>query len=199
MADTLESMGTTSKTSGGSIMNRMVRAARLESALYEEVEADRTATSQAATAVVIVAVAGAIGSAVAAATSGTGGGVVGPAIWSIISALFVWVVWSYLTFFIGTKVFGGTATPGEMLRTLGFATSPGVLNVLAFVPVLGPLVVFITAIWSLVAGVVAVRQALDVDTTKAVLTALIAGLVAFVPIIVLTGIVLAIFASIFGG
>jgi len=192
-------MGPVSTTTGGSLINRMIRAARLDVSLYEEVEADKTATSQAATAVAIVAVAGAIGGALQAAMSDTGGNIIGSVIWGLLSALFMWVVWSYLTYFIGTKMFGGTATPGEMLRTLGFASTPGIFNVLVFIPVLGPLVVFITMIWSLVAGVIAVRQALDFDTGKAILTAVIAGLIAFLPIFILGGIVLAFIAGALAG
>jgi len=195
----VDTMGPVSTTTGGSLINRMIRAARLDVSLYEEVEADKTATSQAATAVAIVAVAGAIGGALQAAMSDTGGNIIGSVIWGLLSALFMWVVWSYLTYFIGTKMFGGTATPGEMLRTLGFASTPGIFNVLVFIPVLGPLVVFITMIWSLVAGVIAVRQALDFDTGKAILTAVIAGLIAFLPIFILGGIVLAFIAGALAG
>lgn len=196
MVDTMDPIST---TTGGSLISRMVRAARLDVSLYEEVEADTTATSQSATAVAIVAVAGAIGGALQAAMSDTGGNIIGSVIWGLLSALFIWVVWSYLTYFIGTKMFGGTATPGEMLRTLGFASAPGVFNVLIFIPVLGPLVGFITMIWSLVAGVIAVRQALDFDTGKAILTAVIAGVVAFLPIFILGGIVLAFIAGALSG
>ena len=195
----VDTMGPVSTTTGGSLINRMIRAARLDVSLYEEVEADTTATSQAATAVAIVAVAGAIGGALQAAMSDTGGNIIGSVIWGLLSALFMWVVWSYLTYFIGTKMFGGTATPGEMLRTLGFASTPGIFNVLVFIPVLGPLVGFITLIWSLVAGFIAVRQALDFDTGKAILTAVIAGVVAFLPIFVLGGIVLAFIAGALSG
>lgn len=196
MVDTMDPIST---TTGGSLISRMVRAARLDVSLYEEVEADTSATSQSAIAVAIVAVAGAIGGALQAAMSDTGGNIIGSVIWGLLSALFIWVVWSYLTYFIGTKMFGGTATPGEMLRTLGFASAPGVFNVLVFIPVLGPLVGFITMIWSLVAGVIAVRQALDFDTGKAILTAVIAGVVAFLPIFVLGGIVLAFIAGALSG
>ena len=195
----VDTMGPVSTTTGGSLINRMIRAARLDVSLYEEVEADTTATSQAATAVAIVAVAGAIGGALQAAMSDTGGNIIGSVIWGLLSAIFMWVVWSYLTYFIGTKMFGGTATPGEMLRTLGFASTPGIFNVLVFIPVLGPLVGFFTLIWSLVAGVIAVRQALDFDTGKAILTAVIAGLIAFLPIFILGGIVLAFIAGALAG
>src|SRR5262249_7144360 len=107
-----------------------------------------------------------------------------------LSALIFWVVWAYVTYFVGTQFFGGTATPGEMLRTIGFAQSPGVLRILSFIPVLGGLISFIVAIWSIVAGVIAVRQALDFDTGKAILTVII-GFVVVVIVTIVLGLILA--------
>src|SRR5687768_3622505 len=135
-----------------SIFNRMIRAARLDVNLYEEVEADRTATSQAAIVVGITAVAAAIGGALGGSAGGAVAGIIGGVVW----AFFYWVAWSYLTYFIGTRFFGGTATPGELLRTLGFASTPNVLRVLVFIPGVGGLIGFAASIWSLVAGVIAV-------------------------------------------
>ena len=147
-----------------SLIERMLGAARLDIDTYEEVEHDTTATSQAATVVAIVAVAAAIGSV----RSGSGGLIAG-----LIGAFAGWLIWSGVTYLIGTALFEGKATWGELLRTLGFAQSPGVLYVLGIVPFLGGLVRFAVWIWLLVAGIIAIRQALDVDTGKAILTALI--------------------------
>jgi hypothetical protein len=99
----------------------------------------------------------------------------------LIGALLGWAIWSFLAYFIGTKLFGGVATYGELLRTIGFAQSAGVLRIFGFVPVLGGLLSFAVGIWTLVATVIAMRQALDVDTPKAVLTALI-GFVAYLAV-----------------
>lgn len=155
-----------------SLIERMLGAARLDIDTYEEVEHDTTATSQAATVVAIVAVAAAIGES----GSGSGGLIAG-----LIGAFAGWLIWSGVTYLIGTRLFEGKATWGELLRTLGFAQSPGVLYVLGIVPLLGGLVRFAVWIWLLVAGIIAIRQALDVDTRKAILTALIgwAGYVVF--------------------
>lgn len=151
-----------------SMTQRMMGAATLDSAVYEEVEADTGATSQAAIVVGIVAIASAIGAA---------GGGIGAAIGSLIAAFLGWLAWAGITYLIGDKVFGGTATWGELLRTLGFAQSPGVLYILGFVPVLGTLLRFVVGIWILVAGVIAIRQALDFSTGKAIATALLGWLV----------------------
>jgi hypothetical protein len=148
----------------GSLIERMLGAATLNVDTYEEVEHDETATSQAAIVVAIVAVSAAIG--------GVGGGGIGLIV-GLLSAFAGWLIWSGLTYLIGTAVFDGKATWGELLRTLGFAQSPGVLYVVGIIPILGGLAKLGIWIWLLVAGIVAIRQALDVDTTKAVLTALI--------------------------
>jgi len=155
-----------------SITDRMVGAARLDIDTYEEVEADTTATGQAAVVVTIGAIASAIG-----ASRGGAGGIIG----ALVASLIGWVLWAGVTYFIGTRMLGGTATWGELLRTLGFAQSPKVLAVLALVPGLGWIVGLVLSIWLLTAGIVAIRQALDFSTGKAVVTALLGWLAMVIP------------------
>ncbi len=150
------------------LVDRMVGAARLDIHVYEDVEADMDATSQAALVVGIVAIASAIGGA------GAGGvGVIG----GLVSAFAAWLVWAGVTYVIGDKLLGGTATWGELLRTIGFAQAPGVLYVLAVVPILGSVVYPVVWIWLLVATIVAIRQALDFSTGKAIVTAVLGTVV----------------------
>ena len=156
----------------GSITERMKGAALLDVATYEEVEADTTATGQAAVVVTIGAIASAIG-----ASRGGAGGIIG----ALVASLIGWVLWAGVTYFIGTRMLGGTATWGELLRTLGFAQSPKVLAVLALVPGLGWIVGLVLSIWLLTAGIVAIRQALDFSTGKAVVTALLGWLAMVIP------------------
>ncbi len=159
---------------------RMVGAATLNISTYEEVEHDQTATGQAAGVVALVAVASAIGS------YGMGGlyGSLG----QVFSAFIGWVVWSAVTLLIGTKVFGGTADMGEMLRTLGFAQSVGVIKVLGIVPLLGWIAGLAAGIWMLVCGVVAIRQALDFTTGKAIGTVVLGWLAMMALGLVLAGV-----------
>jgi hypothetical protein len=160
-------------------IDRMKGAALLHIDTYEEVEADRTATGQAAGVVVLVAVAQAIGSA------GQGGAGI---LFGIISALLGWLLWAGITYLIGAKLLGGTATWGELLRTIGFAQTPGVLHVLGIIPFLGSIIRFGVVIWVLIAGIIAIRQALDVSTGKAVLTAVLGWLIIILPLTVLVAV-----------
>src|SRR5215207_9873026 len=150
-----------------SIVDRMKGAAMLDVPTYEEVEADTTATGQAAVVVGIVAVCSAIGAI------GRGGpGIIG----ALLVAFFGWLLWAGITYLIGDKLLGGTATWGELLRTLGFAQAPGVLSILGIIPFLGGLIRFVVFIWLLATGIVAIRQALDFSTGKAVATAILGWL-----------------------
>ena len=160
-----------------SIIDRMRGAALLDVATYEEVEHDEQATGQAAVVVLVVAICSAIG----AIWRGGAGIIAGP-----ITAIVGWLVWAGITYLIGDKMLGGTATWGELLRTLGFAQAPGVLMIFGIIPILGGLVRMLVAVWLLVTGVVAIRQALDFSTGKAIVTALL-GWLALVLLAMLTG------------
>ena len=139
---------------------RIVRAAKLEVALYEEVEADKSALGQAMGVVVLASIAAGIGTI---ARGGIPGMLVG-----VIAALVGWYIWAYLTYFIGTKLLPEPQTKAdhkELLRTVGFSSSPGLIRVLGIIPGLASIVFPIAAIWMLVAMIIAVRQALDYKST----------------------------------
>ena len=140
--------------------DRMLRAAKLDVNLYEEVEADTGSMRQAMGVVVLSSVAAGIGSI---ATGGLGGILMGT-----IAALIGWYIWAYLTYFIGTKFLPEPQTRadfGELLRTTGFSSTPGLIRVLGIIPGLGGVVFLVASIWMLVAMVIAVRQALDYEST----------------------------------
>ncbi len=142
------------------LQNRIIRAAKLDVNLYEEVEADKGALGQAMSVVVLSSLAAGIG------TIGTGGlkGIV----IGTIAALIGWYVWAFVTYVVGTKLLPQPQTKadhGELLRTIGFSSAPGLLRVLGIIPGLANLVFFVTGIWMLVAMVIAVRQALDYTST----------------------------------
>lgn len=176
------------------LVNRMIRAAMLDPRLYEEVEHDRSATGQAMQVVIIVALAGGIGGALWKLLTLSPIDAVTGLIGGILAQVVGWLIWALVTYIIGTGVFGGTASYGEMLRTLGFAQSPNVLlivmGILGSIPLLGGLLRFALLVWVLLAGLIAIRQALDVSTGKAILTAVVGWLV--------MAIVIGIIAAVFG-
>jgi hypothetical protein len=138
----------------------MMRAAKLDADLYEEVEADRNAMGQAMGVVLLASLAAGIGNL---ARGGAMGLVVG-----VLSALLGWCIWAYLTYFIGAKLLPEPqtrSTPGELLRTLGFASAPGLLRLLGVIPGLTGAVFLAAAVWMLIAMVIAVRQALNYTST----------------------------------
>ena len=143
-----------------SFVNRMLRAAKLDVNLYEEVEADRGAMRQAMGVVILSSLAYGLGTI---GRAGMPGILIGT-----ISALIGWYIWAYLTYFIGTRFLPETQTRadhGELLRTIGFSSSPGLIRILAIFPPLEAIVLTVASIWMLVAMVIAVRQALDYRST----------------------------------
>ncbi len=143
-----------------SIQERMIRAARLDADLYEEVEADQTAMGQAMGVVILAGVAAGIGNF---ANGGLTGIIAGT-----IAALVGWYVWAFLIYFIGTRFFPEPSTRadhGELLRTIGFASAPGLIRALGIIPGLTGLVFSVAGIWMLLTTVIAVRQALDYTST----------------------------------
>ena len=140
--------------------DRMIRAAKLDVNLYEEVEADKGAMGQAMGVVILSSVAAGIGTIGITGIKGL--------FFGTIVALLGWFIWAFLTYFIGTRLLPEPQTKadyGELLRTIGFSSSPGVLRVLGIIPMLGTILNFIIGIWMLVAMIIAVRQALDYKST----------------------------------
>jgi hypothetical protein len=143
-----------------SFNNRIIRAAKLDVGLYEEVEADKDALWQAMGVVVLSSIAAGLGSTEWVGITGL---LVGTAI-----ALIGWYLWAYLTYFIGTRILPEPQTKadyGQLLRTIGFSSSPGLIRILGVIPRLEKIVFVIAIIWTLMAMVVAVRQALDYQST----------------------------------
>jgi uncharacterized membrane protein YqaE (UPF0057 family) len=166
------------------LIDRMMGAARLDVATYEEVEHDTNATMQAAIVVVLAAVAAGIGALGDGATGLIGG---------IIGGIVGWIVYAAATYLVGTKLLAAAQTEadlGQLLRTIGFARTPGILNVFGFIPVLGWIAGLVAAIWVIVTTVIAIRQALEMTTWRAIATAIIA--------LILDAIVVGIVYAIFG-
>ena len=170
-----------------SMVERMVRASRLDVHIFEEVEADTSATRQALSVVALVALATGIASL---GTTGLIGLFVG-----VVSAIVGWALWAWILHLIGTKIMPSQSTHadwGQLARTLGFAQSPGIFRALGFIPVVGNIIFAVASIWMLVAMVVAVRQALDYTST---LRAIAVVLIGFIPYLVLMSIAFALLGA----
>ena len=177
-----------SQSSPPSLISSMMRAARLDASFYNEVEQDSTRNGQALTVVIIAAAAGGIGALLGGVISGNFTSALMAMVLAVVMSIVGYYIWAYVTHFVGTRFFGGTADTGELLRTIGFAYAPNVLAVFSFIPCVGPLIALVGSIWALVAGIIAVREALDFDTGKAVLTAIIGWLIIMVVTFVLAAI-----------
>ena len=140
-------------------VSRIIRACKLDISLYEEVEADKSATLQAASVVVLSSLAAGIG----ALSLGASNFLMAPLL-SLVS----WYVWAYIIYFIGVKLFPEPKTKadhGELLRTIGFSSAPGLIRIFGFTPELMSITFIGASIWMLVAMIIAVRQALDYEST----------------------------------
>ena len=156
------------------MIDRILRAIRLDPNVYREIAEDENALTEAAIIVIVVTFLSALGTAIASE------GFLGPLLinW-LMSVVVGWIGWAVLTYFVGANLFGGRSSVPEMLRVLGYATAPRLLGILGFIPCLGWLASLIGAILALIAGVIAVRESMEFDTGKAVLTVVIAWAIAF--------------------
>lgn len=159
-------------TGGGTFVGRLVGAAALRPATYEEVEADRGATGQALAVVVLSGVAAGVGA------SGFGPGQASDIAFFTFLALATWAIWAVLTYQLGARIMPERQTRadlGELLRTLGFAAAPGLIHVAGLVPQLTRPVFAIAAVWMLLAMIVAIRQALDYRTMRRAIGVCVVG------------------------
>jgi hypothetical protein len=165
-----------------SFKDRIVRASKLDVKLYEEVESDKGAMGQAMGIVVLSSVAAGIGSIT---RTGPVGILVGT-----VTALIGWYLWAYLSYIIGTKLLPEPQTKsdiGELLRTIGFSSAPGLIRLLGVIPGFTGVVFFAASVWMLVAMIIAIRQALDYQSTLRAVSVCAISLV--VQVLLLQGII----------
>ena len=136
-------------------LSRVYRAIKIDADLYEEVENDKSATLQAGIVVVLSSLAAGVG----ALKLGASNFLLAP-----ILSLISWYVWAYIIYFVGVKLFGDNKTKsnhGELLRTIGFSSAPGLIRVFGITPELMTVTFIGSAFWMLACMVVAVKSALD--------------------------------------
>ena len=171
-----------------SIIDRMLGALRLQSDVYEEVEADQKATGEAAFIVVATSlVSGAVNGVLTGASSGFFGA---------LGSLLGWAFYAWVAYLVGVKLFPGPQTKsnwGELARTLGYANTARFLILFELVPGLRAITRLVVAIWVLVATVVALRAALDITTGRAIWIAIASAIAQLVIIAVALTVAAAIF------
>lgn len=157
----------------------------LKAPVYKQIAEDKSATTTAAIIVVVVsALAGLISAFLGALPGGSGTGIVTAFLYAVVTvivALIAWVVGSWLTAFVATTFFKGKTDTGEMMRVTGYTRIFGILGI---IPILG----IVGVILSIIGNVIGIREAAGFDTTKAILTAIIAGVIVFIVVAILTGI-----------
>ncbi len=159
---------------------RIIGAAQLEVQIYKEVKADATATGQAMTVVALSSLAEGIGAL-------TLGGI-RPFVIGVVTALIGWFVWVFIVYLVGTRLLPEPETGSDIaqvLRTTGFAATPGVLRVLGLVPFLRVWIAIAVTIWMFLAMLIAVRQALDYNSFERAVGVCLIGWVAHIVIMVI--------------
>ena len=142
-------------------MRRLIGALTLDPMVFEDVEADWDATLQAGFTVVLSSISAAVGA------QGFGRDLSGMLPFTVLM-LIAWAAWALLTFEVGTRLLPGARTHadvGELLRTIGFAATPGLLLALGALPGAAAPIFVVATLWMLAAMIVAVRQALDYTST----------------------------------
>ncbi len=162
-------------------IRRMIRACVLDVSVYEEVEGDTSANLQSLGVVLLSAAAAGVG----ASGFGTSFGMLPT---YMLVALLAWGAWAVLTYQIGGKLLADPRTRtdvAELMRTLGFAAAPGILRVFGVIPVLATPLFVITAVWMLLAMIVAVRQALDYTSTARAIAVCVIGWIITIAMVVI--------------
>lgn len=165
------------------MVDRIIRALRLDTLVFREIAEDESAMTEATIIVVAVTLLSAMGGAIGNAIDGASAGrVIGGFFfdWLAWGILLGWVGWAVVTYFVGTFLFQGRTDIPEMMRVLGYASAPRLLGIFGIIPCLGWIAALAGAILSLIAGVLAIREAMEFDTGKAIITVVISWLVTMV-------------------
>ena len=202
------------------LVNRMIRASRFERTLYAEVAADATATRQAIQVVVIVALVTVFANLIrslldlpdlawfgfdeGAAEDVSGTGLVTGLVFTPIAGILGWLAWSGAAWFIGTRIIApGTHDVGflEVARAIGFADAPGVLGVVAFIPLLGSFVQLAVVFWVLATSFFAIRESMHLSDRQAVATMVVAviALSVLIAIMLVGAVLVGVFGAAFAG
>lgn len=167
------------------MIGRMLGAARLNAETYEEVEHDSGATIQALLVIILVSIASFVGQLLAGDDMNVVAALINGIVWGIIG----WALWALFTWLIGSTLLKTEQTEadwGQLARCTGFAQTPRILNVFLFIPILGPILVLVGLVWTIIAMIVAVRQSLDYTSTWRAFFVIV---LAFIPVAITSGLI----------
>lgn len=172
------------------MIQRMVGAALFNAETYEEIEADPGAIGQAILVVLLVTVCGAVGGIISGLLGDASAlKVVLGLVAGIVFGIVRWAIWVSVLSLVGGMMLrtGSTHTSwAEIGRVVGFAYTPGVLSIFSFIPFIGWLFPLVAWVWTLAAVTIAVRQALDFESTgRAIAVVLLAAVIGFIPWIII--------------
>jgi hypothetical protein len=167
------------------IFNRATRAVLLDKELYKEVETDPSLDREALLIVVLASLAGGIAAFITSAFRQRFFIALLGLIVSTLIGVASYYIWAYITQFIAKNLYENETDIGELLRVLGYASTPRLISLVGFIPCFGPVLSFAGWIWALIASFIGIREALDQDTTETVVTVFLGWLT----IMILSGIV----------
>ncbi len=163
------------------MVDRILRAIRLDWTVFREIAVDQSATMEAGIIVVVASFLSSIGTGIAADRF-----FLAFIVSWLLSVLVGWIGWAIITYFVGTKMFQGKTDIPEMMRVLGYASAPNLLGIFRWIPCVGWIIALAGGILSLIAGVLAIREAMEFDTTNAIVTVVISWIIAFVITLVIS-------------
>lgn len=157
-----------------SFQERLMGALRLDSATYEEVVHDEEALNQAVGVVALSTLAEAVHYAGAGKLTLLG---------ILAAPLVAWLASAGIVWLASARFVNRRRRYSELLRAIGFAEAPQIALVLSVVPGFVLFLPELVLVWNLLAYIVAVRRALDLDTLVAAricLPAFMVGKFAFI-------------------
>lgn len=168
-------------------LNRIVQRAKdvmtFNTRTYEEIVRDPNATAEAAIVVATVAIASGLGRLFAGP---------GPLIGAVIAMLLGWVVAAAVIYFVGTRITGEATTTSSVervMRIVGYASAPFIFSIFSGLWPIGWIFSTVIFFWFLGTMVLAIRAALDISLSRAIVT----GFIAWISTLIVNGLLAWIF------
>ena len=174
------------------ILNRILRLAKLDTTVFDEVRDDEKELVPALVIAVVASLLAGLGAALFWEINFDRGP---DSVWLnnfILGGLFMaalYIVWILIAYVIVVQVFKASADLQSLMRTMGYAAAPLALCVLMFIPVLYPVFAIVPLALLFVMTIYAVQSVTNADSTQVVIanTAGFAAMVLVLSIIAFSG------------